>query len=159
MVLYCCLSNSRVLIHFVLLSCGISLIVLWVRMSDYISLVIYAFQVYLRSYDVTQRECLLPCVGFQICCCPFSTFASSITLVSGLHDNIPLLADLILHTRPLSGLLTIFPFARHRLAGKLLPLFLVGFISSLPQLAWDKRLSCCWLKFHYVDNFTFTRCN
>jgi hypothetical protein len=22
-------------------------------------------------------------------------------------------------------------------------LFLVGFISSLPQLAWDKRLSCC----------------
>jgi hypothetical protein len=25
----------------------------------------------------------------------------------------------------------------------LLPLFLVGFISSLPQLAWDKRLSCC----------------
>jgi hypothetical protein len=23
------------------------------------------------------------------------------------------------------------------------PLFLVGFISSLPQLAWDKRLSCC----------------
>jgi hypothetical protein len=25
----------------------------------------------------------------------------------------------------------------------LLPLFLVGFISSLPPLAWDKRLSCC----------------
>jgi hypothetical protein len=25
----------------------------------------------------------------------------------------------------------------------LLSLFLVGFISSLPQLAWDKRLSCC----------------
>jgi hypothetical protein len=25
----------------------------------------------------------------------------------------------------------------------LLSLFLVGFISSLPQLSWDKRLSCC----------------
>jgi hypothetical protein len=26
-----------------------------------------------------------------------------------------------------------------------LSLFLVGFISSLPQLAWDKMLCCCYL--------------
>jgi hypothetical protein len=36
----------------------------------------------------------------------------------------------------------------------LLPLFLVGFISSLPQLAWDKRLSssscCCFIHFSNV---------
>jgi hypothetical protein len=29
----------------------------------------------------------------------------------------------------------------------LLPLFLLGFISSLPQLAWDKRLCCCYCCF------------
>lgn len=27
-------------------------------------------------------------------------------------------------------------------------LFFVGFISSLPQLTWDKRLSCCCCMFH-----------
>jgi hypothetical protein len=46
----------------------------------------------------------------------------------------------------------------------LLSLFLMGFISSLPQLAWDKRLSCCCcctgVQFStYVNNMKYDSTN